>query len=170
MEWLYRNNLNNTARFVLGEYDNTYDKTLICVGINPSTASPNNLDPTLRKVKAISIAHGYTNWNMINVYPQRTTNPNNLHLTCDLRLHTENLNEIKKLLQTFHNADILFAYGNLIMRRPYLRNCLVDIIYLINQTNFLGQYYCLKQTKKGNPTHPLYHKTDTIFIPYQYSI
>ena len=170
MEWLYRNNSNNTARFVLGEYDNLSDRTLICIGINPSTAYPNNLDPTLRKVKAISIAHGYTNWNMINVYPQRATNPKNLHLTCDLRLHEENLTEIKILLQTFNNADILFAYGNLINQRPYLKNCLSDIINLISELGFSKQYYCLKQTKKGNPTHPLYQKINTIFIPYQCSI
>ena len=169
MEWLYKNNTNNTARFALGEYADVDQRTLICVGINPSTASPNNLDPTLRKVKAIAINHGYANWNMINVYPQRATNPKNLHATCDLQLHAENLAEIKIILLMFPNSDILFAYGNLITQRPYLKNCLSEIVNLISEAGFSGQYYCLKQTKRGNPTHPLYQKTDTIFVPYQYS-
>ena len=51
MSWEYKNNSNNTARFVLGEYSDKTDRTLICVGINPSVATPNNLDPTLKKLK-----------------------------------------------------------------------------------------------------------------------
>ena len=69
----------------------------------------------------------------------------------------------------FPNSDILFAYGNLITQRPYLKNCLSEIVNLISEAGFSGQYYCLKQTKRGNPAHPLYQKTDTIFVPYQYS-
>ncbi len=170
MKWLYENNVDNTARFTLGEYATVSDRTLICVGINPSIASSNNLDQTLRKVKAMAIAHGYINWNMINVYPQRATNPINLHLSCDLQLHAENLNKIKELLLMFSNSDILFAYGNLITLRPYLQKCLSDIIELISDTNFSGQYYCLRQTKKGYPTHPLYQKIDTPFLSYKHSV
>ena len=166
MNWLYTNDISNTARFLLGEYDSFADKTLICVGINPSTATPNSLDPTLKKVKAISASHNYTNWVMINVYPQRATNPNNLHLNCNQQLHRANINEISNLLATFNNADILFAYGNLINKRPYLKTCLTDILNLINSVNFSGQKYCIKRTIKGNPTHPLYQKVNSVFIPY----
>lgn len=40
--WLYERNRDNSARFILGE---SGKKALVCVGINPSTAEPNNLDP-----------------------------------------------------------------------------------------------------------------------------
>ncbi len=166
MNWLYKNSENNSARFTLGEFNNTTDKTLICLGINPSTATPNNLDPTLRKVKAISISHDYTNWIMVNVYPQRATDPNNLHLNCNEQLHIENLNEIRNLLTTFKNTDFLFAYGNLINIRPYLVRCLNDILDLINSVQFTGQKLCIKRTLKGNPAHPLYQKTNSEFINY----
>ena len=166
MTWLYTNDINNTARFLLGEYNSIVDKTLICVGINPSTATPNSLDSTLKKVKAISASHKYINWVMINVYPQRATNPNDLHLNCDMQLHRANVNEISNLLATFNNADILFAYGDLISKRPYLKMCLSDILNLINSVNFTGQKYCIKRTTKGNPIHPLYQKVDSDFIPY----
>lgn len=166
MNWLYKNNTNNSARFALGEYNNITDKTLICVGINPSTATPNNLDPTLKKVKAIALSHNYTNWIMINVYSQRATNPNNLHQNCSAQLHSDNINAISNLLATFNNADILFAYGNLISKRPYLKMCLVDILNLINSMNFTGQSYCIKRTINGNPVHPLYQKANAIFIKY----
>ena len=63
MNWIYEHDVNNTARFTLGEYQYISDKTLICFGINPSTATPNNLDNTLKKVgqnrlKGASTRHG----------------------------------------------------------------------------------------------------------------
>jgi hypothetical protein len=50
MIWIYSNNINNTARFSLGIEGN---KTLVCIGINPSTASPQNPDVINRKVSKI---------------------------------------------------------------------------------------------------------------------
>ena len=44
-EWIYVNNDDNTSRYVLGTKG---DKPVFCFGINPSTAEPNNLDPTLK--------------------------------------------------------------------------------------------------------------------------
>ena len=166
MSWIYKNNINNTARFTLGEYKNIADKTLICIGVNPSSATPNKLDPTLKKVKAITISHNYANWAMINIYPQRATNPNNLHTNYSVQLHNDNINEIHNLLTTFYNSDILFAYGNLISKRPYLKDCLADILNLINSIQFNGKLYCIKRTAKGNPVHPLYQKINTVLIPY----
>ena len=103
---------------------------------------------------------------MINIYPQRATNPNNLHPNCNNQLHFSNLNEIQSLLTTFTNADILFAYGNLINKRTYLITCLNDILKLINNMNFTGQMFCIKRTLAGNPIHPLYQKTNCNFMPY----
>lgn len=164
MNWIYKNNADNTARFTLGEYNTINEKTLICVGINPSTATPNHLDPTLSKVKSISINHNYANWVMINVYPQRATNPNNLHIICNEQFHSENIIQIQNLLATFTNADILFAYGNLINKRPYLKSCLTDIMKLIKDLHFAGNLFCIKRTLKGNPVHPLYQKDNANFM------
>ena len=44
---IYSNTSNNKARFLLGEKGS---KSLICIGINPSTAEPNNLDNTLKLI------------------------------------------------------------------------------------------------------------------------
>lgn len=166
MNWLYTKNTHNTARFTLGEYNTITEKTLICVGINPSTAEPDHLDPTLLKVKSIAIHHNYENWAMINVYPQRATNPNNLHMNCNIQLHRQNLCEIQHLLTTFTNADILLAYGNLISKRSYLKNCLSDILTVIKNSPFNGNSFCLKRTIKGNPVHPLYQPNNTNFMKY----
>ena len=82
------------------------------------------------------------------------------------QFHSENMNEIQNLLLTFTNADILFAYGNLISKRLYLKNCLIDIMNLIKNSNFNGSLFCIKKTIKGNPIHPLYQKSDVNFMQY----
>lgn len=55
MEWIYTNNKDNTERYSLGTVG---EKPLICFGINPSTAEPNNLDNTLKSVSRIAKANG----------------------------------------------------------------------------------------------------------------
>ncbi len=167
MNWLYDTNEDNSARFTLGEYDTFISKTLICFGINPSTATPKNLDNTIRKIKTISKNNGYVNWIMLNIYPQRATNPKTLHQIQDNNLVDNNLTYIKKVLEGFKNADILFAYGNLIATRKYLPEILNIIIAQIKLSNFQGKCLCFKLTKQGNPSHPLYQSNNTKLLDYQ---
>jgi len=54
--WLYERNFDNSHRYILGELGSNM---LACFGINPSTASPDKLDPTLRQVKKRSEMYGY---------------------------------------------------------------------------------------------------------------
>ena len=95
MNWIYETNDDNSARFALGQVFDTSGKTLICFGINPSTACPSCLDNTIRKLIAISKNNGYDNWIMLNVYPQRATNPNQLHEQCNESLIAHNLQSIQ---------------------------------------------------------------------------
>ena len=167
MNWIYDTNEDNSARFTLGEYDTFFSKTLICFGINPSTATPENLDNTIRKIKTISQNNGYVNWIMLNIYPQRATNPNNLHTIQNNKLVDRNLTHIKKILHDFKNADILFAYGNLISIRKYLSELLNSIITQIKLAQFQGKSLCFKLTKQGCPIHPLYQSNNSKLIDYR---
>ena len=166
MKWIYYKNSINTARYALGQYKDSNAKTLICVGINPSTAAPNALDPTLKRVATIAAVHGYANWIMLNIYPQRVTNPNELHQHFDDKLHSRNLHTLKRILGKFSNADILFAHGNLISKRDYLQYCKSDIVKAIKKRHFSGKTFCLKLTAKGNPAHPLYMPTNSVLKIY----
>ena len=164
MNWVYDINSDNTVRFTLGEYENKSERTLICFGINPSTASPQNLDNTVKKVKVLSQNNGYKNWIMLNIYPQRATNPNDLHSECDKNLCKLNLDYIEKILSEFNHSDILFAYGNLITKRKYLTDSLNGIIALIKSLSWNGSCLCIKLTKNGHPIHPLYQNNNSKFI------
>ena len=44
-------------------------RPLVCIGINPSTAQPGALDPTLKSVERLANANGFDSWIMFNVYP-----------------------------------------------------------------------------------------------------
>lgn len=148
--WIYKNSNNNRARFLLGE---TGENPLLCIGVNPSTASPGILDNTMRVVKSRALSLGYDSWLMINLYPQRSTDPNGLHKRINLKIHRENIKVIEDLVSKEY--DIWVAWGALIEKRSYLKRCLNDISPVIghNRVFSIGQ-----RTVAGHPHHPLYLK------------
>lgn len=70
--WLYVPNHYSEYRYILGTRGR---KPLICMGINPSTAAPDALDPTLQSAQRIALSNGYDSFLMFNVYAQRATRP-----------------------------------------------------------------------------------------------
>ena len=144
------------VRYVLGEkFDTSYKKVLICIGINPSTAM------TLKRVQKYAKNNGeYGEWYMLNVYPQRATNPNEMDIEPDMEIHRNNLTAIKNLLSEIKEADVWCAWGNIIGKRKYLYNLLLGntekgidgIISLFNKNYHFKAY---GSTAKGCPKHPL---------------
>ena len=76
-QWLFVPNTYTEYRYILGTRG---EKPLICVGINPSTARPGALDPTLKSVERIARNSGFDSFIMFNVYAQRATTPDGLCL------------------------------------------------------------------------------------------
>ncbi len=160
-EWIYQNDFNNTVRYVLGT---SGLRPLICIGINPSTAVPDDLDDTLTSVAKRALYNGFDSWIMLNVYPYRATNPDLLPNTFDPILHERNLNVIRDLIK-IKNATIWVAWGTLINKRNYLKPCLHDLFNLLlpldcNWVSF-GSV-----SKDGHPHHPLYVKDSELPIPF----
>jgi hypothetical protein len=151
MNWIYNTNPDNTVRFTLGTEG---ARPLICIGVNPSTATPDELDPTLRSVQKKSEIHGFDSWIMLNLYPLRATNPNELSPSPELNLHLENLNHINRIFNRC-SPVIWVAWGNLITKRPYLVNCLEDI-YKVSLDHPCKWITIGKESKAGHPHHPLY--------------
>lgn len=151
--WIYVNSDDDKARFVLGEKG---ERGLTCIGINPSTAKPNDLDNTLRQVKNRANLLGYDSWTMINVYPQRATNPDELDMIHNSIYHQKNLVEIERLLSN-NSVDLWAAWGTIITKRPYLKTCLADIINVANKYD-VNWFTIGEKSKFGHPHHPLYLK------------
>ncbi len=150
-KWIYKYEQYNKIRYVLGTKGN---KPLLCFGINPSTAKPEELDNTLKSVERLALRNGFDSWIMMNVYPQRATKPNDMHKTFNQDIHSKNLEFIESILSE-NNAPIWAAWGASIEKRNYLNDCLFDIYDLSKKYN--SNWVCIgKKSKKGHPHHPLY--------------
>lgn len=150
-------------RYILGEkLNHNSEKALICIGINPSTATPEKLDPTLIRVQGYANRHEYGAWYMLNIYPQRTTNPKDMDTDDDykIEIHNQNLKHIEELLKTIDNADIWCAWGSIIddKKRTFLSDLLFGNDEIQGIISLLKDKFPLKAygiTSKGNPRHPL---------------
>ena len=161
--WLYAPTVFLPYRYVLGR---RCENPLICIGINPSTADPKRLDPTLQSVERIAAANGFDGFMMLNVYPQRATVPNDLDRECNPRLHAENLAAFRHVLSLCRGTPTLWAgWGTLIEKRPYLYRCLRDIAAVAAEQG--GRFVTAgRRSKAGHPHHPLYLRGDSPLEPF----
>lgn len=158
-KWLYVPNFYSEYRYILGTRGS---KPLICVGINPSTAAPDDLDNTLKSVERVAHHNGYDSFIMFNVYAQRATNPDDMELTYNQELHRENMQAFDYALSLDQAASpaVWAAWGTIIEKRPYLPGCVRDMIE-IGKRRGARWFSAGKRSKKGHPHHPLYLRKDS---------
>ena len=155
-KWLYAPNFYSEYRYILGTRG---ENPLICIGINPSTAEPDNLDNTLKSVERIALGNGFDSFIMFNVYAQRATDPDAMERQCNLALHRENLKAFRYVLSISEKPTVWAAWGAIIEKREYLAQCVRDMVELGQE--YGAQWYCAGAiTKKGHPHHPLYLRKD----------
>ena len=161
-KWLYVPNFYSEYRYILGTRGRN---PLICIGINPSTAQPGDLDNTLKSVERIALANGLDRFIMFNVYAQRATNPDTMEKACNLQLHRENLEAFRYVLSISHKPAVWAAWGTIIEKREYLPRCLQDMLEVGKE--YGASWYCAGATsKKGHPHHPLYLRKDEPIRPF----
>ena len=161
-KWLYAPNFYSEYRYILG----TRGKhPLICIGINPSTAEPDNLDNTLKSVERIALGNGFDSFIMFNVYAQRATDPDAMDKQCNMALHRENLAAFRYVLSISQTPAVWAAWGAIIEKRDYLADCVRDMVAAGRE--YGARWYCAGAvTKKGHPHHPLYLRKDEKIKPF----
>ena len=161
-KWLYAPNFYSEYRYILG----TRGKNpLICIGINPSTAEPDNLDNTLKSVERIAHGNSFDSFIMFNVYAQRATSPDDMEKQCNLLLHKENLAAFRYVLSISEKPAVWAAWGAIIEKRDYLADCVRDMVQVGQE--YGASWYCAGAiTKKGHPHHPLYLRKDEKIKPF----
>jgi hypothetical protein len=161
-KWLYAPNFYSEYRYILG----TRGKNpLICIGINPSTAEPDNLDNTLKSVERIAFGNGFDSFIMFNVYAQRATDPDAMEKNCNLALHKENLKAFCHVLSLSERPAVWAAWGAIIEKRVYRAECVRDMVAA--GQSYGASWYCAGAvTKKGHPHHPLYLRKDEKIKPF----
>ena len=158
--WLYVPDFYTEYRYILGTRGRN---PLICIGINPSTAAPDDLDNTLKSVSRIAAGNGFDSWIMFNVYAQRATRPDDMDRVCNERLHRENMKAFAYILS--HIAEngvspaLWAAWGTIIEKRDYLPDCVREMVRI--GQHYGGHWLCAgKCSAKGHPHHPLYLRKD----------
>jgi len=146
---------NKNYRFSLGV---KREKTIYCIGVNPSIATNEKYDDTINRVKKIAEANGFNGWVMLNIYPQIATNPDDLHRNNE-RQKNKHKENIKKIIEIIPNgATVWLAFGSNIKKRRYLRDYLKEIYNSINNKK-LKYVSLLPLNNGGIPPHPLARKT-----------
>ena len=161
-KWLYAPNFYSEYRYLLGTRGKN---SLICIGINPSTAKPDALDNTLKSVERIALGNGFDSFLMFNVYAQRATSPDDMEKVYNPALHRENLEAFRYILSISDKPSVWAAWGAIIEKRPYLPDCVRDLVGAGEA--FGASWYCAGAiTKKGHPHHPLYLRKDEKLRPF----
>ena len=131
--WYYEPHTYQPYRYVLGRVGR---RPLVCIGINPSTAQPGALDPTLKSVERLANANGFD----------------------------ENLRWLQAVLaQT--EPTMWAAWGTLIEKRDYLPGLMREMVALTREKNIPWVTFG-SRSKKGHPHHPLYLRKDSTPEPF----
>ena len=127
--------------------------SLAAILLNPSTATADEDDPTVRRVVLRAQQMDFGSLIVLNVYAYRTTNPRELRLVAD-PVGPENDRLIAELVTT---ADkVLIGWGNRgESRAPEIFSILARVGVPV--------YRLGRPTRRGNPRHPLYLRKKTEF-------
>ena len=164
-KWIYVPDFYTEYRYILGTRGRD---PLICIGVNPSTAEPGNLDNTLKSVARIAAGNGFDSWIMFNVYAQRATRPDDMDRVRSEALHRENMRAFEYVLSQVGEGvrpAIWAAWGAVIEKRAYLPDCVRDMAEIGQQ--YGARWLCAGQRSvKGHPHHPLYLRKDEKVRPF----
>jgi len=164
-KWIYVPDFYADYRYILGTKGNN---PLICIGINPSTAEPDNLDNTLKSVERIALYNGFDSFIMFNVYAQRATSPDDMDKELNEAMHQENMKAFEYVLSNVGEGvqpAVWAAWGTIIEKRNYLADCVKDMVALGQKYNAVWLSAGAK-SKKGHPHHPLYLRKDESTVPF----
>lgn len=153
--WLYIGD--DKVRYALGKPGSC---NLLVIGLNPSTATPDKPDPTIKRIRKIvenkNLDDWINGWIMVNLYPMRTPKPDELPATIDKKIAKKNIEVIKWIEQKYMIDQVYAAWGTNIEKRGYL----VDECQHIVDSISTERWFTRGTTKSGHPKHPLY-------VPYE---
>lgn len=124
-------------------------RTLMVIGLNPSTADESVDDPTIRRCIGYAKAWGFSQLAMLNLFAYRATDPRHMKAATN-PVGREN---DQTLLWWANKAEmILGAWGTHGVHQSRAAH--------VYQILYDHPIHCLGITKDGQPKHPLYLRAD----------
>ncbi len=149
------------ARFVLirqWHFEETV-KTIMWIGMNPSTADETVDHPTVKKEIGFSQRWGYGKYIKTNIIPYGSTNPNKIDYKLLNKFAYENLTTILNLAR---NVDCVLACWGRNNKLKQWANQVYNVL-TIQKT----EIFCLGKNRDGSPKHPLYLKSHLQPVKYE---
>lgn len=119
--------------------------TVNFICLNPSTATATVDDPTIRRCIAYAKAWGYAALEVTNIFAYRSTSPKILSYLQD-PIGPENNHYLE--LKATEAKTVVVAWGV----HGSINNRYSEVLRLLRSFDL----FCLKWTKDGSPSHPLY--------------
>lgn len=163
-KWLYVPCCDTDHRYILGTKG---ARPLICIGLNPSTATPDKPDRTLQSVQRIAAANGYDSFILCNVYAQRATSPDDLDKERNAALHAENMRAFEWALQQVGDSPAIWAaWGTHVDDHGYLTDSVREMIEIAGRYDAKWYIAGKRSAAKGHPHHPLYLPKDSELVRF----
>ena len=133
----------------------SHPPTITWIMLNPSTADAEQDDPTIRRCITFSDRWGFSKLIVVNLFALRATNPKHL-LTETNPVGQRNHAYIQAAIN--ESDGVIAAWGAFGLAVPD------DVRQVLEGVNL----WCLGTTKEGHPRHPLYVKTITDRVRYEF--
>ena len=157
----YPNNWKPSTEFYIGDDRFRYklgtagNNVLICFGVNPSTATEDKPDATMRQLIKVCQKFGYDSYIMLNPCPIRSSSPDKLPTEETFaESFQKNMDYIEEVFAKYPGATALASWGNAIDSRLYLKNAVCKIYATSKKYNIQWNHYS-SMTQKGHPRHLL---------------
>lgn len=126
------------------------------IGLNPSTADTQKLDPTLRRIREFTKKFGFSAFVMTNLFAWRATVPTDMMMAAE----PVGKDNDEMLLQTADKAGVVIAaWGT--------DGCFRGRDESVSRLLHRYQLNCVEITKHGHPRHPLYVKGEAELIMFR---
>ena len=120
---------------------------MVWIMLNPSTATDNANDPTIRRCIGFALAWGYRAMDVGNLSPVRATDPAEIKTLIEpAHVWSKNLDVIKDVVR---DADLVVAAWG--VHGEHHDRAKAVVIGALEGVDL----YCLGKTKDGHPKHPL---------------
>ncbi len=138
---------------------NSYTR-IAWIMLNPSTADAKHDDPTLRRCVGFSKRWGFGSLEVVNLFGFRTTKPTDLRRVLD----PVGPRNDEFIVAAVTAADcVVCAWGGRALAAGWGKRS-DDVNALIREVGSV--VFCLRTTKGGDPSHPLYVRADQGLTPF----
>jgi hypothetical protein len=139
--------------------DKPFPRTALWIGTNPSTATGNRDDRTVRREVDFTQRFGFSRYLKANVMNYRVTDPKVLTRPGIRPCSPDNLATIRQASE--EAALIVLAFGKL---PKQLASYAAAVIHALQGSD--KELYVIGRNQDGSPKHPLYVRRDATLMPF----